>query len=67
MMGGAMDNAEELPSYTLNDPQSFIRFLQDAYRKRQDVVIRADDCRYLADALQERIGSSSYSGGSLFD
>lgn len=58
-MNGEMDNAEELPGYTLNDPQSLIRFLQDAYRKRQDVVIRADDCRYLADTLQERLRSSS--------
>lgn len=53
-----MDNAEEIPGYVLNDPQAFIRFLQDAYRKRQDVVIRADDCRYLADTLQERLRSS---------
>ncbi len=53
-----MDNAEEIPGYVLNDPQAFIRFLQDAYRKRQDVVIRADDCRYLADTLQERLRAS---------
>ncbi len=60
-----MENAEELPGYTLNDPQSLIRFLQDAYRQRKDVVIRADDCRYLADTLQERLGSSDYSGATL--
>lgn len=61
-----MDNAEELPSYTLSDPRALIRFLQDAYRKRQDVVIRADDCRYLADTLQENLRSDSDSGGSWF-
>lgn len=66
-MGAQMDNTEEIPGYVLNDPQAFIRFLQDAYRKRQDVVIRADDCRYLADALQERIRSGSNYGPSLFD
>ncbi len=61
-----MDNAEELPSYTLSDPRALIRFLQDAYRKRQDVVIRADDCRYLADTLQENLRSDGDSGGSWF-
>lgn len=60
-----MDNAEELPGYAINDPQSLIRFLQEAYRQRKDVVIRADDCRCLADTLQERLGSSDYSGGTL--
>lgn len=62
-----MDNAEEIPSYALNDVQSFLRFLRDAYRKRQDVVIRADDCRYLADTLQESTRSDYGSGASLFD
>lgn len=62
-----MDNAEELPSYVLNDPQAFLRFLQEAYRRRQDVVIRADDCRYLADALRENLlNDNSYGGGMLF-
>lgn len=62
-----MDNAEELPSYVLNDPQAFLRFLQEAYRRRQDVVIRADDCRYLADTLRENLrNDGSYGGGTLF-
>lgn len=62
-----MNNAEELPSYVLNDPQAFLRFLQEAYRRRQDVVIRADDCRYLADALREQLrNDSSYGGAMLF-
>lgn len=67
MMGGAMENTEELPSYTLSDPQALIRFLNEAYRQRKDVVIRADDCRYLADTLQERLRSAESSGGSLFN
>lgn len=62
-----MDNAEELPSYVLNDPQAFLRFLQEAYRRRQDVVIRADDCRYLADTLRENLrNDTSFGGGMLF-
>lgn len=58
-----MNDAEELPGYVLNDPQAFISFLREAYRRRQDVVIRADDCQCLADALRERMQSSSYDGG----
>lgn len=61
-----MENAEEIPGYVLNDPQALLRFLMEAYRRRQDVVIRADDCRYLADALREHLRSDDYSGGMLF-
>lgn len=57
---------DEIPGYILNDPQAFIRFLEDCYRQRRDVVICADDCRYLADALRERLHTSSDSG-ILFD
>ena len=57
---------DEIPGYILNDPQAFIRFLEDCYRQRRDVVIWADDGRYLADALRERLHTSSDSG-SLFD
>lgn len=66
-MWATMDNAEEVPSYALNDPQALIRFLQEAYRRRLDVVVRADDCRYLADALREHLrNDNTYSGGTLF-
>lgn len=64
-MEGVMEQADELPNYAVNDPRELIRFLQDAYRQRKDVVIRADDCRYLADALQERLNSADYSGPTL--
>ena len=64
-MEGDMEQADELPNYAVNDPRELIRFLQDAYRQRKDVVIRADDCRYLADALQERLNSADYSGPTL--
>ena len=65
-MGGDMEQADELPNYAVNDPRELIRFLQDAYRQRKDVVIRADDCRYLADMLQERLNSTADSGPTLF-
>lgn len=61
-----MDNTEEVPGYVLNDPQALLRYLMEAYRRRQDIVIRADDCRYLADALRENLRSDDYSGGMLF-
>ena len=57
---------DEIPGYILNDPQAFMRFLEDCYRQRRDVVICSDDCRYLAETLRERIRSSS-EGDSLFD
>lgn len=59
-------STETIPSYILNDPQAFIRFLQDCYRKRTDVVIPADDCQCLADALRERVREASYAGEDLF-
>lgn len=61
-----MDNTEEIPGYVLNDPQALLRFLMEAYRRRQDVVIRADDCRFLADSLRENLRSDDYSGATLF-
>lgn len=62
-----MQDPEEIPGYVLNDPQALLRYLLEAYRKRQDVIIRADDCRYLADSLREHLRSDSSFGGSLFD
>lgn len=59
---------EEIPSYALNDTQELIRLLQEAYRRRQDILIRADDCQQLADSLREQLRSRSYedSGSLLF-
>lgn len=59
---------EEIPPYALNDTQELIRLLQEAYRRRQDILIRADDCQQLADSLREQLRSRSYedSGSLLF-